>query len=76
MKVQVIPDQPQIDVSSPEIVQVQTDGQTLWVNVNGVCMFRACKIGVLTIEDQRKPFVEGVVNPAPPMKSLGTYDEG
>lgn len=39
----------QLDITGPEVVEIQIDWnrKVLWVNVNGVCAFRACKIGHL-----------------------------
>jgi hypothetical protein len=44
-----------IDITAPETVQVQINlhGNTLWVNVDGICRFRACRIGNLAIYDDR-----------------------
>lgn len=35
-----------IDITEPELVQVdiKSDGKVIWVNVNGIYMFRACRI--------------------------------
>lgn len=44
------------DVTAPpnlEIV-IRNDGKVVWLNINGVCVFRACRIGVLVLEDNRK----------------------
>jgi len=45
-----------IDITEPESVQVdiKSDGKVIWVNVNGSCMFRACRIKNLEINDGRK----------------------
>jgi hypothetical protein len=52
----VIQIETQIDVTAPKVVQVvvREDGKTIWVNVDGVCKFRACQIGKLIVDDQRK----------------------
>ena len=34
-------------------VQVREDGKVLWVNVDGVCRLRVCRIPELEIEDRR-----------------------
>lgn len=41
-----------VDISSPESVEVLTraDKKVLWVNVNGVCVLRICKIKNLVVE--------------------------
>lgn len=43
------------DVTAPEVVEVvvRSDSKVLWVNVDGVCLFRACQIKQLIIEDER-----------------------
>jgi len=45
-----------LDVAAPEVVQVvvKDDGKVIWVNVDGVCLFRACRVEKLIIDDQRK----------------------
>jgi hypothetical protein len=45
-----------VDVSEPKMVEVQirADGKVVWVNVDGVCRFRACRIVKLEIQDERK----------------------
>lgn len=46
---------PQIDVVSPEIVQVEVrrDGEVVWVNVDGVCRLRISTPKQVTIIDPR-----------------------
>lgn len=43
------------DVTAPEIVQIQIrgDGTVVWVNINGECALRACRIKNLVLEDCR-----------------------
>lgn len=55
-KPKVIQMDTQIDVHAPKVVQVviRNDSKTLWVNVDGVCKFRACRIEKLQVDDQRK----------------------
>jgi hypothetical protein len=45
------------DVTAPEAVQVviRRDGKVVWVNVNGSCVFRACQIKFLEVDDMRQP---------------------
>ena len=45
------------DVTAPKHVQVQirADGKVIWVNVDGVCRFRACQIEELQVDDERQP---------------------
>lgn len=49
-------DATQLDVTAPDAVEVmiRQDGRVVWVNVNGVCMFRACQIGIFQLTDERK----------------------
>jgi hypothetical protein len=51
-----IRDKRTVDVTAPEIVQIviRDDAKVVWVNVDGVCLFRACRVGRLEVEDQRK----------------------
>ena len=46
------------DVSEPEHVEVliSENGKTLWINIAGHCVFRACRINNLVLHDER---VEG-----------------
>jgi hypothetical protein len=45
-----------LDVTEPYVVEVQIRGDStvVWVNVNGICLFRACRIGTLIVTDERK----------------------
>jgi hypothetical protein len=54
-----------VDITAPEMVQVQIDvyGKTLWVNVNGICRFRACRIEHLSIDDDRLPSLRPAEDP-------------
>lgn len=44
-----------LDVTAPEALQVliSDDGTTIWVNDAEKCLFRACRIGELVVEDLR-----------------------
>jgi len=48
------------DVTAPEFVQVviRRDGKVVWINVDGACVFRACQIKVLEVDDMRQPTEE------------------
>jgi len=41
-----------VDISSPEAVEVliRADQKVIWVNVNGVCVLRCCKIKNLVVK--------------------------
>jgi len=43
------------DITAPEIVEIliRNDGLVIWVNVDSVCRFRACKIKSLVLNDDR-----------------------
>src|SRR5215472_14973865 len=45
-----------VDVRSPNVVEVETDtgGSKLWVNVDGICLFRAYDIEKLSIKTTTK----------------------
>jgi len=50
---------PQLDVTAPEhevLILIREDGKTVWINVDGMCMFRASQIPILIIDDRRKKF--------------------
>ena len=44
-----------VDVTAPEVVEVsiRDDGKVVWVNVDGICRFRACQIKTVIVEDRR-----------------------
>lgn len=44
-----------VDITEPKIVEVliRDDGRVVWVNVDGICRFRACRIHTIKIEDKR-----------------------
>ena len=44
------------DIRAPQSVQVtiRADGKVLWVDVDGACRLRCCKIGRFEIDDLRE----------------------
>lgn len=44
------------DIIAPDRVEVliRHDGKVVWVNVDGICRFRACRIVNLEVNDERK----------------------
>lgn len=44
-----------LDITAPEGVEVviKEDGKVIWVNVDGICRFRSCRIKVLDVVDKR-----------------------
>jgi len=44
------------DITAPEAVEIQIreDGKTIWVNVDGMCILRCCKIKNLELADLRR----------------------
>ena len=44
------------DITAPEEVEIliKEDGKVIWINVDGICELRACRIGKLTLNDERK----------------------
>lgn len=48
-----------VDVTGPSIVElrIRNDSKVIWVNVDGICRFRACRIEKLDINDDR-PLVD------------------
>lgn len=44
-----------LDVTEPSHVEVliRHDSKVIWVNVDGICRFRACRIGNLVVNDER-----------------------
>jgi hypothetical protein len=45
-----------VDIISPKNVQIQIkkDGKVVWINVDGACRLRCCRIGQLEIIDERE----------------------
>ncbi len=46
-----------LDITAPKDgveVEINSDGKTLWVNVDGICRLRVCQIPVLMIVDNRR----------------------
>jgi len=54
---------PQLDITGPCKVEVQIreDGTVLWVNVEGVCRLRICRVEELLMEDGRQTPIEDVM---------------
>lgn len=44
-----------LDVTEPQSVEIliRHDGKTVWINVNGTCLLRACRIKRLVLNDER-----------------------
>lgn len=43
-----------VDVNAPKVVEISVNDKTVWVNVDGVCLFRACRVGLVIVEDKRE----------------------
>jgi hypothetical protein len=45
-----------LDISNPEHVEIsiRDDGRVIWVNVDGACVLRVCRIPILEVADARK----------------------
>ncbi len=57
------------DVTGPGFLEVviSEDGKTVWINAEGFCILRACKINHLTVDDHRQ-----LSKPWPPPQVEGT----
>jgi hypothetical protein len=44
-----------LDITAPDEVEIQirSDGKVMWVNINGMCRLRVCRIAHLTLNDDR-----------------------
>jgi len=44
------------DVTAPEYIEIviHNDGKVIWINNEGRCLFRACQIKQLVLDDRRK----------------------
>jgi hypothetical protein len=47
----------QLDITGADSVEILTDRArgVIWVNVEGICMLRICRIEDLTVKDVRQP---------------------
>lgn len=54
--VKSLPGEQMVDIAAPSIVEVQVraDGKVLWVNVDGICRFRCCRIETIIVNDERE----------------------
>ena len=45
-----------LDIPAPKVLQIQvaSDGKSVWVNTENGCVFRACRIGQLDLQDDRE----------------------
>lgn len=55
-KINLLPEPTQLDVVAPEIVEIviRDDGTVAWINVDGICRLRTCRVGRLRLVDLRK----------------------
>lgn len=47
-----------MDITEPKYtveVRIRHDGKVVWINIGGMCVFRACQIDKLYVEDERAP---------------------
>lgn len=44
-----------LDITGADEVEIliRNDGKVIWININSVCVFRACKIKNLILNDRR-----------------------
>lgn len=44
------------DITFPQVVEITTDNnrQVIWVNVNGICLLRCCRISNLIIDGEMR----------------------
>lgn len=49
-----------IDITAPEVVEIliKHDSKVIWINIDGVCMLRACRIKYLEINDETNDATE------------------
>ena len=47
---------PMMDITAPEYIEIviSEDSKTVWINNKASCLFRACRIKQLVINDRRK----------------------
>lgn len=52
------------DITAPEVIEIsiREDGRVVWINNGEKCLFRACRIEKLVIDDRRDIFTKGSIN--------------
>jgi len=50
-----------LDIPAPEVIRIQiaSDGKTVWINTENGCVFRACRIKELNLQDDRFEDLQG-----------------
>lgn len=45
-----------LDFTKPQTVEIEIrgDGKVVWINIDGLCRLRVCRIENLTLTDERK----------------------
>lgn len=45
-----------LDITAPNLVEIQirSDGKVIWINVDGACLLRCCRIETLVLNDERR----------------------
>lgn len=66
-----------IDITAPEVVEITTDIKrgVVWVNVNGVCVLRCCRIRDLTLGNTPMYRNREYDKPRDEMQQFGTPGE-
>ena len=51
----------QLDITAPDVVEVNVseNGRVLWVNVNGECALRCCRIGHIEVDVDGRTMATG-----------------
>lgn len=51
------------DITAPQTVEIllDSDGQKLWVNVDGQCVLRICRAGQIDVNDNRPKTMDGAM---------------
>jgi hypothetical protein len=50
-----------LDITAPNHsvqIEIREDGQVIWVNIDGVCALRVCRIPKLELNDSRKRILD------------------
>lgn len=44
-----------LDITEPELVEIdiRSDGTVIWVNIDGICRLRVCRVTQLILNDNR-----------------------
>jgi hypothetical protein len=66
-----------LNISAPEVIRIQiaSDGKMVWIDTENGCIFRACRIKQLDLQDDRVPAEMKVISYQPTTDTSGLEEE-